>query len=59
MSDKHDHYHDALLEDIDDKLRGITEVVGGLADTVECIDRRLETVEQIAPRRAHVNVVRG
>jgi archaellum component FlaC len=46
MSDKDDdHDQGALLEDIDDKLRGIAEVVGGLSDKVDGIDSRLERVE--------------
>jgi uncharacterized coiled-coil protein SlyX len=47
MSDNNeDHYQGALLEDINDKLRGIAEAVGGLSDKVENVDRRLEQVEQ-------------
>jgi hypothetical protein len=46
MSDNtEDHYQGALLEDMNDKLRGIAEAVGGLSDRVERMGKRLERVE--------------
>jgi hypothetical protein len=47
MSDNdEDHYQGALLEDINDKLRGIAEAVSGLSNKVGNVDQRLEQVEQ-------------
>jgi DNA repair ATPase RecN len=59
MSDNHgDHYQGALLEDINDKLSGIAEAVGGLSDKVDGIDDRLgrveETTQSIDRRLNHV-----
>jgi hypothetical protein len=42
---KDDRYIGVLLEDIQDKLKGLAEAMAGLINKVNVMDRRLEKVE--------------
>jgi hypothetical protein len=43
---KHDIYIGLLLEDIQDKLKGLAEAMAGLITKVNVMDKRLEKVEE-------------
>ena len=43
---KDDNYIDVLLEDMQDKLKGLAEATAGLINKVNVMDRRLEKVEE-------------